>query len=213
MYFFKYGIVLRRVENSDIELIRVMRNSERVREKMHDQEYITPDRQVLWFDCINNVCNYFFLIFYKSRPVGLIQAKDLNFSDRVCEGGIYVWSDSALKDGVGVKASVIMSDFVFLMLQLRSVKTKVRKDNAWAFRHNLSMGFEAVADERLVLQRERFLTLAPRLRWACSMGKDLAPVSIDDAFFQSKDLASPLYTALPSYIRDVFMKRIEVFTR
>lgn len=209
MHFFKYGITLRRLRETEIEFVRQKRNSDLIRSRMHCQEYITKEAQVRWFNGVNNSNNYFFLIFYLGEPVGLTQVKDVDFTCKDGEAGIYLWSEAATKNGVAVKASISMIDALFSILDLERVRAKVRADNPWAIRHNISIGYRRIADEFFILERDRFLSLAPKFRWACSEGKDLVPTSIREAFFQPEDARSPLYTSLPPLIRRSFMERIK----
>ena len=56
----KYGIVLRRLQHKDIELVRVKRNQDSVRNFMFYQKKITETEQEEWFKSINNIYNYYF---------------------------------------------------------------------------------------------------------------------------------------------------------
>src|SRR5690554_927541 len=179
----KYGIELHRLTHKDIHLVREMRNREDIRSRMHEQDYITEEMQERWFHSIDNMYNYFFLIFDKGEKVGLVQAKDVDFDARSCEPGIYLWDAKAKAEGVSVKASLVISDFLCFFLGMESVLAKVRPDNTVAYRYNLSLGFLPVGasmPDYMCLSRERFLAMAPRLRKICSMGKDLQSTTIAD---------------------------------
>ncbi|MDF1629945.1 MAG: hypothetical protein P1U78_09130 [Alcanivoracaceae bacterium] len=207
----KYGIELRRLTSSDIYLLREMRNRTDIRSKMHAQQYITHDMQRSWFDSIDNMFNYFFLIIFHGRKVGLVQAKDVDFLSRTCEPGIYLWDENALAEGVSVKASVAFADALFNIILIKSGRAKVRVDNLVAHRHNLSLGYLDVgpaAPEFMHLDRERFLTLAPRLRRVCSRGMDLEPTTIADAEFPNIAKSLYLYKDLPDDVRAIFSGKI-----
>ena len=46
----KENVVLRRVENKDIEMIRNWRNDPKISQYMSFRDYITPEMQKKWFD-------------------------------------------------------------------------------------------------------------------------------------------------------------------
>ena len=54
----KYGLLLKRVQREDLELIRTKRNQRSVREHMFYQKTISKLDQEKWFDSINNIYNY-----------------------------------------------------------------------------------------------------------------------------------------------------------
>lgn len=207
----KYGVELRRLLHGDIELVRKMRNRPDIMAKMHAQRFITPEMQEAWFRSIDNNRNYFFLIFFQGESVGLIQGKNVDFSARSCEGGVYLWSDRAFAHGVGAKASVCFTDAAFSLLNLDVICAKVRSDNHYAYRHNQTLGYvpEAVGcGEWMRLDRDRFLSLAPRLRMACSAGKDVRPTSMQDVDFPDPDCCRYLYQGLPIDVRAVFSEKL-----
>lgn len=204
----KYGIELRRLLHGDIEMVRNMRNRPGIMARMHVQEFITPSMQEAWFRSIDNNVNYFFLILFQGRSVGLIQGKNVDFSSRSGEGGIYLWCDRALAEGVAVKASVCFADATFSILMLNAVYAKVRSDNHHAYRHNLALGYVPEAFEQMRLDKDRFLSLAPRLRKICSSGKDTLPTSIQDAEFPDPESCRYLYQGLPDDVRAVFSEKL-----
>jgi len=207
----KYGIELHRLTHKDIHLVREMRNREDIRSRMHEQDYITEEMQERWFHSIDNMYNYFFLIFDKGEKVGLVQAKDVDFDARSCEPGIYLWDAKAKAEGVSVKASLVISDVLCFILGMKSVFAKVRQDNQVAYRHNLSLGFlpaGSAEPETMRLDQERFLASAPRLRKICSAGKDLNPTTIEDVEIHNVESCLYLYEDLPDDVRTIFAEKI-----
>lgn len=205
--------MLRRLEQSDIELIRIKRNSEAIRRRMHAQEYITVEDQKSWFNRVNTHNNFFFVIVSGGVPVGLAQAKDIDFSLLDGEGGIYVWDEAALASGVAARASLCLLDFAFYVVGLERITAKVRSDNSPAQRHNEAFGYklvEAGGGERYVLEREAFLGRARRLRHVCSMGQDLEPTSMEDVDFSSGVASPSLYTSLPQGLKEIFLEKIRL---
>ena len=83
----QYGIILKRLEFEDIELVRRWRNHPKIRKRMSFKKHISKEMQKAWFDSINNKYNYYFLIEYQGRYIGVIDNKKINEEDFTAEGG------------------------------------------------------------------------------------------------------------------------------
>ena len=68
----KYGIDLVRLTEEDIEMLRQWRNSPQIQQFMEYREEITAEMQKKWFDSINNVNNFYFIIHFEGQKIGLI---------------------------------------------------------------------------------------------------------------------------------------------
>ena len=75
-----YGIILKRLTEDKIELVRHWRNHPKIQQYMEYKEYITEAMQRDWFNHINNDSNYYFVIQYKEKEIGLINIKDIDFT-------------------------------------------------------------------------------------------------------------------------------------
>src|SRR5215469_8031030 len=84
----KYGLTLIRLKEEHLEMVRKWRNSDYVRNKMIFREYITPEMQLEWFRKINNDSNYYFIVEYQNKQVGLVNIKDI--ADGVGESGFFL---------------------------------------------------------------------------------------------------------------------------
>ena len=84
----QYDIELQRLTRTDIELVRSWRNQDRIRNQMFYTDLITEQEQELWFHSVNNALNYYFLIVFKSKKIGLIHAKNIDLEVGYGEGGI-----------------------------------------------------------------------------------------------------------------------------
>ena len=150
----KYGVTLSRLKKNDIELVRVERNSVAIKVWMHFRDVITPEMQTAWFESINNIYNSYFLIAYENQKVGLIHTKNQDFTQRTCEGGIFVWDQKLWGTGLSVLCSVMMTDFAFYIMRFRTIYAKVLRNNRAAQRYNRSLGYvptrDIVSDEEIV---------------------------------------------------------------
>ena len=78
MKFRKYGITLTRLREDDIELVRKWRNSPGIQQYMEYREFITEEMQKKWFESINNLQNFYFIIEYENKKIGLINTSNID---------------------------------------------------------------------------------------------------------------------------------------
>ena len=95
-----YGVTLSRLTEDKIELVRNWRNDPKIAQYMEFKEHITPEMQLNWFKKINNENNYFFIIEFEGKEIGLINVKDIHYSEKVGEGGIFIYDDNYLNSDI-----------------------------------------------------------------------------------------------------------------
>ena len=146
----QYGLVYKRIQEEDIELVRYWRNRPFIRNTMQFQEYITEEMQKEWFKKINNKYNYYFLIEYESKKIGLISCKDTN-TERVAEGGIFIWDKAYWQTPIPALASLTMLEAIFE--EFKSGDTSVitvLKDNSVALKFNQYLGYTIYYEDEKV---------------------------------------------------------------
>jgi hypothetical protein len=74
----QYGVKLRRLQIEDIELVRFWRNQEHVVKNMEFKRQITSEEQLIWFNSINNIANYYFMIEFEGKDIGVINVKNVD---------------------------------------------------------------------------------------------------------------------------------------
>jgi RimJ/RimL family protein N-acetyltransferase len=142
-----YGISLVQLTEHDLELVRVMRNSEQVRDHMQFREHITPEMQQKWFARINNEHNNFFVIESNGKKVGLINGSEVDWEQGITgNGGIFIWDESFRDSVVPTAASLLLSDLTFIV-GLKKVRIKILRDNQKAINYNQQLGFRLVAGQ------------------------------------------------------------------
>lgn len=209
----KYGIVLKRLKEEDIELVRQMRNSEAIRRTMVYREEITPEMQKRWFDSINNKYNAYCLIISDGLKIGMIHGNNVNFEKRTCEGGIFIWDKRYLTTPIPSLASIIMNDWTFLLANFKTVYAKVLVDNKVAISYNKMQGYEPcepLNNEKGVvwmkLTRENYLAKIDAIRKNMAQyTHDEKPLGLDD-LDASDDLGKEVelfYTNLPPDIQAI----------
>ncbi len=163
----QYGVTLKRVEYEDIEMIRNWRNQSEVRANMLFKRHITKKMQEKWFESINNMNNYYFLIQYKGDSYGVINAKNINFEEGYGEGGIFIGRSCDEVPFVSVFASLCLLNTVFTKIDLFSKSfVQVLQVNTRAVALNKKLGYCLVpgqlnqASQYYVLTREDYLKKA-----------------------------------------------------
>lgn len=164
-----YGVTLRRLTHDKIEMLRQWRNDPKIQQYMIYREYITPEMQEKWFEKINNDNNFYFIIEYEGREVGMINIKDVDYEKKTGEPGMFLYDDNLWNSDVGMRASFCFGDFVWDTLGLESLYIHVVASNKRALHYNLLLGYEMVQgfeneeNVLLVQAREKALNPSPKV--------------------------------------------------
>ena len=150
----KYGIELHRISKVDIELLREKRNEDFIKNKMFYQKMISREEQVTWYKSLDFTHEYYFIINFKSKKVGMIHGKILSFSDKTAEGGLFIWDQDYLNSHIPVCASICMADLTFNIMGMNKTFAKVRADNKVAIEYNLSLGYKIISEDNVKLDME-----------------------------------------------------------
>lgn len=210
----KYGITLVRLKKEHIEMVRQKRNLTYIQDKMLYQKKISWRQQRRWFNQINNKNNFYFLIQYDNKFIGLINGKDIDFDKRTCEGGIFIWEKEYWQTYVPVAASLILNDYNFLMADFKANYAKVLKTNKNAIHYNLNQGYLELQELEndmlwMELTKENYLAKRPKIKKAISIiTKDDEDISVKDFSFEDdtkKDM-DRLYTGLPKNLQELVTK-------
>ena len=140
------GLVVERLKEKDIELVRQWRNSDTIRKNMLYQKIITPEEQLAWFQSINNFNNFYFIIEYKGRRVGLVNVKDVNWDERSGEAGIFMNERDLSALLIPVVGTVAINELISSVFGIKKLYAKVRKENKAMQRLNTLFGYKKVTD-------------------------------------------------------------------
>lgn len=202
----KYGITLRRLTEDDIELVRQHRNSDFIRSKMFYQKIISAEEQQKWFTSINNDWNYYFLIDYKGKTVGMVHGTIESYEERTARGGIFIWDKVALNSPLPIMASICANDLTLFIIGMERITVEVRSDNKIALNHNRSLGYtvkeqiEAEGKVIMELTQDNYIQSSKKIRGMIKkISKDLVDLSWDDVELPSP-LPEGLYQNLPPYL-------------
>jgi len=209
----KYNVRLRRLEASDLELVREMRNSPAIRTRMFYQEEISPEQQLKWFDRIDNAQFYYFVIEVKGKRVGLLNGNIRSWKEKSIDAGIFIWDEQFLASRTAVASALCVLDFHFQLMQMETVFIEVRTDNWKAIAFNEYLGFKRFEEEHevgrvwLQLDKDYYLEKTAKLRrGVMRAAKETAPLSWDDVSANPSD--QNLINDLPQHIYDQVLYRI-----
>lgn len=141
-----YGVTLRRLTHDKIEMLRQWRNDPKIQQYMFYRDYITPEMQEAWFKRINNENNYYFIIEYEGKEIGLINVKDIDYEQKTGESGVFIYDDAYLNTDVAYRAHLVMFDFIYGELGLLNTYSHIIGDNGRALRFMFFLGGKAQSD-------------------------------------------------------------------
>jgi UDP-4-amino-4,6-dideoxy-N-acetyl-beta-L-altrosamine N-acetyltransferase len=211
MRIHKYGIILTRIKEKDIELIREKRNSDEIRANMLFREIISPDKQKEWFKSINNIYNNYFIIEANNKQIGLINGKNINYNKLTSEGGMFIWDKDQGGTINSALASIIMSDFNFIINEFEKNYIQILRFNHKAISYNKQLGYVPTQDhpsneesQWFELTKENYLKNREKLKKVIAVNThDSNLLSVDDFEFKddSEQEFLELYSPLPEYLK------------
>lgn len=211
----KFGIELKRLTRDDIELVRQKRNSPEIKRTMFFQKTISKEEQIAWFNSVNNEKNYYFIIKANGKKVGLIHGKIHSYTEKIAEGGMFIWDKACLDLHIPAIASVCMADLTFLIMKMDKTLAEVRKDNTKVINYNLALGYEIVEDNTeegkilMELTRTAYFKKASKIRNVIKKtAQDFVDLSWDDIEIAPQDYKK-LYHNLPEYLKKEVAKKID----
>jgi len=137
----KYDLTLFRLAEADLEMTRRWRNDERISQFMEYRQYITFAMQKEWFASVNNENNYYFVVEYRDRKIGLAHTKNICWQRKIGEGGQFIYDERLLHTPVAYQIALAMTDFGFYELGLEAAIVRILRTNRRAIRFNQSYGF------------------------------------------------------------------------
>jgi UDP-4-amino-4,6-dideoxy-N-acetyl-beta-L-altrosamine N-acetyltransferase len=155
MKFFKYGIILERLKEEDIEMVRQWRNSDPVRLNMKYQEIITPGQQLEWFHSVNNLRFNYLVIHYQGEKIGLLNDKNIDWESRTSESGIFLGRIEYYNTFVPYLVSVAGIECTFYLLGWEKQYAHILRSNINAIKFNLQLGYQ-LCDGQEQIDHQRY---------------------------------------------------------
>lgn len=215
----KYGIELHRLIKENIELVRTKRNSDAIRQHMFYRGIITPEEQEKWFESICNIYNYYFVIHYRGKKIGLIHGKNVDYEKRTAEGGIFIWEEEYWTSFVPALASVTMIELTFNILSLKATYAEVLNTNMRSKAYNEQLGYtlhsedKSTGKEIYVLTHENYIAKGTKIKQAVQhITKDHSPLTWKDLDFSTvtREEVHQLYEPMPAYLKEEISRLISL---
>lgn len=178
MKLFKYGIILERLKEEDIELVRQWRNSDPVRLNMEYRDIISPEQQLGWFRSIDNLQNNYLMIHYKGEKIGLLNDKNIDWNARTSESGLFLGKPEYYASFIPYLVSVAGIETTFYYLNWTRQFAHILKSNQNAIKYNLQLGYhlsegqDAFENQQYEMTRESFERSAGKIRKAVRLLAD-----------------------------------------
>ncbi|MFA7185630.1 MAG: GNAT family N-acetyltransferase [Victivallales bacterium] len=154
----KYGIVLQRLEENDLEHLRRQRNAAHIQRYMEFREHITPEQQRAWFHSINNNQNLYFTLWYEGRSIGLINSKNIQWEPLESDAGLFIWEEQLWNTQIPAFSTLILLEVSFLSLTAEKSRCQVLRDNPRAQNFNQQLGYTLMSGQREVYNQQYELT-------------------------------------------------------
>ncbi len=120
-------VTLRAVKESDAKFIIELRNEPQNNRFIH-QTSTDIDNQIKWiFNQNTKPGDYYFLVSNSKGPVGCISLYNINTEEKTAELGRWVSDGNAFEN---LESALILHDFGFDLLELKTIYTCTVKDNA-----------------------------------------------------------------------------------
>jgi len=148
MRLLRYGVTLETLKSEHLEMVRLWRNQDYVRNNMQFKELLTRTDQQQWFNSMNQEANLFWVISFKDYPIGLIHIKDVDLDNLSGEAGVFIGEPSYLEMPQPMLAILFMMELAFYALGLKQLKAKIKSGNHHAISFNQKLGYKLVPGQQ-----------------------------------------------------------------
>lgn len=135
-------ISLQWVSERNLETLRNVRNRASELGFMLDNRYISESMQQRWFDSLDAMQNYYFIVYSNDILVGAAHLTEVDIEKGEAESGLYLIQPDYKGTHVAVLSSLLLLYMAFNLFQLDYLKAKVLLSNTIALRYNAALGFK-----------------------------------------------------------------------
>lgn len=134
-------MLLRAVEEKDLELLLTWRNSERIRANMYTGHEITLAEHRAWFERLTRGGEAFaFLFEAHGRPLGVVNLNHLDWRNKRCHWGFYL-GEADSPPGSGTRMAYLALLHIFEELKLHKVIGEAFAFNTASIAYHRKLGF------------------------------------------------------------------------
>ena len=137
---------LRPLGRDDLELVLTWRNSDRVRSCMIYQKTIEWKDHLCWFEKLDKNFNKYYIYYNKEIAVGLVNLKNIDVSNQICEAGMYCGNPDYINHMINILAPMRIYMLAFERLKMQKIWAKILTKNSVARKLNKRIGFEDICD-------------------------------------------------------------------
>ncbi|HEX8517262.1 MAG TPA: GNAT family N-acetyltransferase [Bacteroidia bacterium] len=178
----QYGVRLVRIEEKDIELVRYWRNQSDIANYMEYRSHISAEAQKEWFKSVNNKFNYYFIIEFEAKQVGLINVKKYDPEKGFGEGGIFIWDKDYIHSFAAVFATLCLLNFMLVRLNICKVsRIRILRNNERAIHYNKILGYKLLPGQEDTENQLYELHIEDYLRYGARLNKAAAILSEGDS--------------------------------
>ncbi len=159
MLITQFGIQLRSIKQTDLELIRSWRNADHVQEAMFYQDEISEEDQEIWFENLGK-SDCYLMIHIDGTPAGICNVKEIKWDARSGEAGVFIGEKQFLNSLKAVAAVIAMMDTFFNQFGFTKLKATARADRPDLVLFNEQLGYQIVSEDEekvcLEITKDRF---------------------------------------------------------
>ena len=135
-------VMLKDMTEADLPLVLSWRNKDHVRNMMYNNDIITIEQHVKWFETIQKSPTSLAKVFYvDERPYGVVNIHQIDHNNYTCEWGIYIGEENT-PAGLGTVMGYLAIQYIFFELRLKKIHAEVLAFNQQSYYYHKKMGFE-----------------------------------------------------------------------
>lgn len=137
-------LILRKLQISDIELLRMFRNEKRISKHLINQAYISKSEQIDWFKSIDWESSYYWMIIFDNKDRGIIYINNFNADKDSIETNIFIFQEQDKGNPEFIRALWIISYLCFEKFNIKMLQSKIQVENLPAIEIDKFFGFKEV---------------------------------------------------------------------
>ena len=141
-------LILRKLEISDIELVRKFRNEKRISKHLIHQSYISKSKQMNWFKSIDWKISYYWMIVFDNKERGIIYINNYNSDKASIETNIFIFQEEDKGNPEFIRSLWIISFLCFKKFNFKILQSKIQVENFPALEIDKFFGFKEVNNNK-----------------------------------------------------------------
>jgi len=132
-------------------------------------DYIERNKQLEWFESLNNDIVRYFIFSLGPKDIGCVNLTKINFPEKIFEGGIFCGDPTFLNHWINIWACIKIYNYAFFDLNLETAYARILQDNKPALSLNKSLGYKFIEDINqkmgyFVLKRDEYVVASEKIQ-------------------------------------------------